>query len=377
MQMTVERAQTLHQDALVLDAHTDTLQRVLMDDVDVGIRSEADPLVERADLPLYREGGVNAQIFAIWVDTIYLPDHGVRRAMQQIDAFHRVLDQHPDQVRLARTGSDVRRIVDDGKFAALLSIEGGDAIESDLGVLRLFHRLGASSMILCHSRTTDWVDSSTDAPRWNGLNDFGREVIREMNRLRMVVDVTHTSDDAVRDALEVSTAPVIASHSCCRALTDHARNLTDELLEAIAKSGGVVGINFYSGFLDQDYLDAFNAKYKDVLVGLNTPPDVPTEELDAVARERVYTITRHDVPRPPFDRILDHIDHAVGVAGIDHVGLGTDLDVPYLSTPEGFDDVTHFPRVTEGLVRRGYADEEIRKILGENFLRVFSEVTEG
>ncbi len=377
MQTTVERAHTLHQDALVLDAHTDTLQRVLMDDVDVGIRSEADPLVERADLPRYREGGVNAQIFAIWVDTIYLPNHGVRRAMQQIDAFHRVMDRHPDQVRMARTGSDVRRIVDDGKFAALLSIEGGDAIESDLGVLRLFHRLGASSMILCHSRTTDWVDSSTDAPRWNGLNDFGREVIREMNRLRMVVDVTHTSDDAVRDVLEVSTVPVIASHSCCRALTDHARNLTDELLEAIAKSGGVVGINFYSGFLDQDYLDEFNAKYDDVLVGLNTPPDIPTEELDAVAKERVYTITRQDLPRPPFDRILDHIDHAVSVAGIDHVGLGTDLDVPYLSTPEGFDDVTHFPRVTEGLVGRDYSDEDIRKILGENFLRVFSEVTEG
>ncbi len=377
MQTTVERAHTLHQDALVLDAHTDTLQRVLMDDVDVGIRSEADPLVERADLPRYREGGVNAQIFAIWVDTIYLPNHGVRRAMQQIDAFHRVMDQHPDQVRPARTGSDVRRIVDDGKFAALLSIEGGDAIESDLGVLRLFHRLGASSMILCHSRTTDWVDSSTDAPRWNGLNDFGREVIREMNRLRMVVDVTHTSDDAVRDVLEVSTVPVIASHSCCRALTDHARNLTDELLEAIAKSGGVIGINFYSGFLSQDYLDEFNAKYDDVLVGLNTPPDIPTEELDAVAKERVYNMTRQDLPRPPFDRILDHIDHAVSVAGIDHVGLGTDLDVPYLPTPEGFDDVTHFPRVTEGLVARGYSDEDIRKILGENFLRVFSEVTEG
>jgi membrane dipeptidase len=374
--MTAERTHTLQREALVLDAHTDTLQRVLMDDADLGVRSEADPLAERADLPRYREGEVNAQIFAVWVDTIYLPNHGVRRAMQQIDAFHRMLDKHPNQVALARTGSDVRRIAGEGKFAALLAIEGGDAIECDLGVLRLFHRLGASSMTLCHSRTTDWVDSSTDASRWDGLNDFGREVVREMNRLRMLVDVSHTSDDAVRDALETSTAPVIASHSSCRTLTDHARNLTDELLQAIAGSGGVIGINFYSGFLDQDYLDAFNAKYEDVLKGLNTPPDIPAEGLDAAARERIYSLAHHDVPRPPFDSILDHIDHAVDVAGIDHVGLGSDLDVPYLSTPEGFDDVTHFPRVTEGLVRRGYSDEDIRKILGENFLRVFSEVTE-
>ena len=183
--MTV--AADIHTAALVLDAHTDTLQRLVMDGIDLGDRSSADPLVERADLPRYTDGGVDAQIFAVWVDTIYLPHHAVRRALQQIDAFHGVLEQHPSRVGLARSGQEVRRLVASGRLAMLLSIEGGDAIQNDLAILRTYHRLGACSMTLCHSRTTDWVDSSTDEPRWNGLNDFGREVIAEMNRLRMVV----------------------------------------------------------------------------------------------------------------------------------------------------------------------------------------------
>ena len=197
-----------------------------------------------------------------------------------------------------------------------------------------------------------------------------------MNELGMVVDVSHVSDQAVLDVVAASSAPVIASHSCCRTLCDHARNLTDELLVAVAGSGGVIGINFYAGFLDQAYLDALNQRQPlDVFALLNSPPDIPTEELDGVARERLYTLARDDLPRPPFDVILDHIDHAVAVVGIEHVGIGTDLDVPHLGTPVGFDDVSHFPRITEGLVGRGYAEEDIRKILGENWLRVLGDVT--
>ncbi|MCP3959842.1 MAG: membrane dipeptidase [bacterium] len=367
-------AAAVHRDAIVFDAHTDSLQRVLVSGDDLGQRTGGDPLVERGDFPRFREGGVNAQVFAVWVDTIFLPDHGVRRAFQQIDAFHRMLEANPDAVAFARGRDDVEAAVAGGKLAALLSIEGGDAIGGDLGILRIFHRLGASSMTLCHSRSTDWVDSSTDEPRWNGLSGFGVEVLREMNRLGMAIDVSHTSDAAVRQAIEVSRAPVIASHSNCRALCDHPRNLSDELLAAIAECGGVVGINFYSGFLDQAYRDLFLETYGDVFAGFNQPPTVPREELEDLARERLYQIGKDDLPRPPFETLLDQIDHAVEHAGIDHVGLGGDLDLPHMSTPAGLDDVTAYPLITAGLVDRGHSREDVVKILGENFLRVLADV---
>lgn len=372
--MSRSTADSLHREAIVLDAHTDSLQRVLASGHDLGERSERDPLIERADFPRYREGGVNAQIFAVWVDTIFLPDHGVRRAFQQIDAFYRMLDAHPEAVALAHGRADVEAAAAAGKLAALLSIEGGDAIGGDLGILRIFHRLGACSMTLCHSRTTDWVDSSTDAPRWDGLNDFGVDVLREMNRLGMAIDVSHASDAAVRQAIEVSRAPIIASHSNCRALCDHPRNLSDELLAAVAACGGVVGVNFYSGFLDQAYRDLFLETYGDVFTGFNQPTSVPSEELEDLARDRLYQIGKDSLPRPPFATLLDQIDHAVAVAGIDHVGLGGDLDLPHMSTPAGLDDVTAYPLITTGLMDRGYSEEAIRKILGENFLRVLDDV---
>ena len=332
-------------------------------------------MIERSDLPRFGEGGVNAQVFAVWIDTIYIPDRALLRGVQLVGALYRVLEQNPDQVALARTSADVRRIVGEGKLAALLAIEGGDAIENEMEALRMYHRLGATSMTLCHSRTTDWVDSSTDAPRWNGLNAFGRDVIREMNRLGIVVDVSHTSDKAVLDVIETSEHPVVASHSSCHALCDHPRNLRDPLLEAIAASGGVMGINFYSGFLSQSYLDEFRSRYADVLTELNKPPEVAAEDLDRVARERLYAMAEHDVPRPPFEVVLDHIDHAVSVAGVDHVGIGTDLDVPHLSTPIGFDDVTAFPAITQGLMDRGYSEEDVEKIMGGNWMRVWEAVT--
>ena len=366
----------LHIDLPVFDAHTDTLQRVLMEKLDFSVRNDGNPLVHRCDLPRFREGGVKAQVFAVWVDPIFLPDHAIRRGVQQVGAFYTLTQNHPDEMELARTGADVRRIMQGGKLAALLSIEGGDAIENEIEALRMFHRLGASSMTLCHSRTTDWVDSSTDAPRWNGLNEFGRTVVQEMNRLGMVIDVSHTSDQAVREVLSVSDQPVVATHSSCRALCDHPRNLSDGLLEAIAASGGVVGINFYSGFLSQTYLDRLRERYPDPLSSLNEPVAVEPRDLDRVARDRLYALADHDVPRPPFDVLLDHIDHAVSVAGIDHVGLGSDLDVPHLSTPVGFDDVTAFPMITAGLMDRGYGEAEIEKIMGDNWLRVWSEVTD-
>jgi len=227
------RARQVHERALVWDAHMDSLQRVLIEGVDLGQKGDA-----QADLVRWKEGGVDVQVFAVWVDTVYGKYHAARRSLQQIDAFHRLLDKYPDRIELARTGDDIRRIVSGGKLAALLAIEGGLSIQNDLALLRTYRRLGATSMTLTHSATIDWADSSTDRARWHGLNDVGRDVIREMNRLHMVVDVSHVSDETVRDVLEVSTDPIIASHSSVRALCNHPRNLPDALIRAIADAGG-------------------------------------------------------------------------------------------------------------------------------------------
>jgi membrane dipeptidase len=364
------RARQVHERALVWDAHMDSLQRAVIDGIDLGQKGDA-----QADLVRWKEGGVDVQVFAVWVDTVYGKYHAARRSLQQIDAFHRLLETYPDRIELARTGDDIRRIVGRGKLAALLAIEGGLSIQNDLALLRTYHRLGATSMTLTHSATIDWADSSTDGARWNGLNDLGRDVIREMNRLRMVVDVSHVSDDAVRDVLEVSTDPIIASHSSVRALCNHPRNLSDALIRAIADAGGVIGINFYAGFLCQEYADRFNAAHRDLLAELNEPHDLAPDELDAFAADRLRGFWGASLPRPAFSRIAEHIDYIVQLVGPDHVGIGSDLDSGPIPVPEGLDTVSDYPRITEALLHRGYEVSDIEKILGGNFLRVFEAVT--
>ncbi len=366
---TAARARALHDRALVWDAHMDTLQRVLVRGDDLGER-----MGEQTDLPSWREGGFGAQVFAVWIDGIYARRHAARRALQLIDAFHAQLARHADRMALARTAGDVRRITGEGRLAALLSIEGGLAIEEDLGVLRSYHRLGATCMTLTHAGSISWADASTDAPRSGGLSAFGRQVIEEMNRLGMVVNVSHTSDATVRAVLETSRAPIIASHSCCRALCEHPRNLTDELMRAIADHGGVIGINFFSGFLDQDFQRAMFESHGDVLAVMKEPVDVAPEALDALAGERMAGFFHGTPPRPPFERILEHIEHAVRVVGADHVGLGSDLDSPMLPTPAGMDGVADYPKITEGLLRRGMREADVEKVLGGCWLRVWGEV---
>lgn len=364
-----ERAERVHRQSIVWDAHCDTLQRVLIEGVDLGRESTA-----QADLPAWRAGGVKAQVFATWVDTVYAPYHAARRTLEQIDAFHRVLRQYPDQIELALTGADVRRIAGQEKLAAMLAIEGGVAIQNNLALLRTYARLGASSMTLTHTATIDWVDSSTDEERSGGLSAFGREVIREMNRLRMLVDLSHVSDKTIEQVVALSSQPVIASHSSCRVLASHQRNLPDYLLRAIADKDGVVGINFYNEFMDQAYCDYMSQKTGTVIATLNKPTAFPAEDLDRIAAERLHGFF-NDIPfRPPFERILQHIDHAVQIAGIDHVGIGADLDSCLIPTPEGIDSVRDYPKITEGLVQRGYSDRDIEKIMGGNFLRVFEAV---
>lgn len=360
-------ARELHTRSLVWDAHMDSLLRALAGE-DLGVRTEG-----QADLVRWREGGVDVQVFAVWVDTVYGRHHAARRALQQIDAFHLLLERNPDRVGLARSAADIARLRARGQLAAILAIEGGLAIQDDLALLRTYHRLGATTMTLTHSASLAWADSSTDAPACGGLSTFGREVIREMNRLRMLVDVSHVSDDCIRAVLETSDAPIIASHSSCKAISNHPRNLSDEMLRLIADAGGVVGINFYSQFLDQDYNDEMGRRSVDLLAMLNNPPPIDPDALDAYADERIRTFWSVRLPRPPFERILEHIDHVVQVAGIDHVGIGSDLDSGPVPTPVGLDSVSDYPRITEGLLRRGYGEADIQKVLGENFLRVYAQ----
>ena len=272
------------------------------------------------------------------------------------------------------TGADVRRIAGSGRLAAMLAIEGGLAIQNDLGLLRTYARLGATSMTLTHSASIDWVDSSTDVERWGGLNELGRSVIAELNRLRMIVDLSHVSDKTIDQVTRLSTAPVIASHSSARALSNHPRNVSDELARRIADTGGCIGINFYNEFIDQAYCDYMAGRADGILKALNQPTAYRPDQLDQAAADRLRHFF-HDIPfRPRFELILDHIDHLVKVAGIDHVGIGADLDSCLIPTPEGIDTVRDYPNLTEGLTQRGYADSDLEKIMGGNFLRVFTEV---
>jgi membrane dipeptidase len=366
------RAMALHQRAMVWDAHCDSLQRVVVDNVDLGQASDA-----QGDLPAWRAGGVKAQVFAVWVDTIYAPAHAARRALEQIAAFHQFLARYPDQVGLAMTGADVRRLAADGKLAALLAIEGGVAIQNDLGLLRTYARLGATSMTLTHSASIDWVDSSTDVARNGGLNELGREVIAEMNRLRMLVDLSHVSDATVAQAVRLSKAPVIASHSSSKTICQHPRNLTDELARAIADTGGVVGVNFVNEIVDQATYERASAGRGSVLTFLNQPTSYRVEELDQVAADRLRGFFLDQTNRPPFERIIEHILHLVKVIGADHVGIGADMDACRIPLPEGFDSARDYPKVTDALCRRGLSDAVVEKVMGGNFLRVFEAVRGG
>ena len=269
----------------------------------------------------------------------------------------------------------MHRLAAEGKLAAMLALEGGVAIQNDLGLLASYARLGATSMTLTHSASLDWVDSSTDVARSNGLSPFGREVIAELNRLRMIVDLSHVSDAVVEQAAQLSTAPVIASHSSAKAICDHPRNLTDALARTIADTGGVVGVNFVNEIVDQACHDR-NAG-RGVLVQLNEPTHYRPDQLDRVAAERIRGFFMDQTHRPPFERIIQHIVHLVNAVGADHVGLGADMDACRIPLPEGFDGARDYPKITEALDRHGLSDDQIEKILGGNFLRVFEAVRGG
>ena len=361
------RARKLAAEAIGIDSHIDTVQRVLVMGEDLGKRWDAG----HVDIPRLQEGGTHAPFFALWVPVYFPGAEAVRRTLDLRDAMQSVLDTHKDQMELATTAADIRRIVKAGKISVFLTVEGGHTIDDDLRVLRMFYQLGVRSMTLTHSRNNNWADSATDKPVHNGLTDFGREVVREMNRLGMLVDVSHVADKTFYDTLSVTSKPVIVSHSSMRAISPVPRNVTDEMLWALAKNGGVIGISFGEGFINPKDAEALESAIKTETAG----PALTGRALDDYAAEDVRNLfgTRLKVAATVAD-VADHIDHAVRIAGIDHVGIGSDFD-GVSGPPNGLDDVSKMPALIEVLLQRGYAERDVKKILGENYLRVIREVT--
>jgi membrane dipeptidase len=365
-------ARQIHFSSLVFDTHVDTPQRLLFDQFDLGAR-DAQGCV---DIPRLREGGVGAVYFALYVPVEITGSAAPRRAMDLLDATVKQIEIHSGDLALATSVDEIRAARAEGKIAVLLGIEGGHAIDNDLAILREFHGRGVRYMTLTHNAPTDWADSSNATPRHNGLTEFGREVIREMNRLGMMVDLSHVSDATFYDVLETSSEPVIASHSCCRALCDHPRNLDDQMIKALASHRGIIHITFFNGFLSQEYATA-NRVLSPEIAASQTAAVQKFERNEAQAmlgaqRWNDESIRAGRLPQVNWEKIVEHIDHAVHLVGADHVGIGSDFDGAAM--PEGMEDASKFPLITEGLLRRGYSEADIRKILGENTLRVMAQV---
>ncbi|MBZ5571616.1 MAG: dipeptidase [Acidobacteriia bacterium] len=364
----MEQARRIQAGVLGIDSHNDTAQRLLIENVDIGNRLPDG----QVDLPRLRAGGIHVLFFAFCAPDYYPGPEAVRRTLDMRDAMQKVFDKYPDQIELATSARDIERIVGDKKIAAVLTVEGGNQIDNDLAVLRMYRKLGILSMTLTHFRSIDWADSSTDEPKHNGLTEFGKQVVREMNAIGMIVDVSHVSDKTFYDTLEASSKPVIASHSSCRSMSDVPRNMTDDMLRALAKNGGVVGVNFASGFLNQE--DGNDLKTR--IARRNTiDPKLSGAELDQfAANEMDRKLADHaQAGLATFEDVATCIDHIVKVAGIDHVGIGSDFDgVP--SLPRGLEDVSKMPLLTGALLRRGYTEQDIQKIMGGNTLRVIREV---
>ena len=367
-----EKAKKLQSFSVVIDTHDDTTQRLLDSKFDLAARHTDGNI----DIPRMRDGGLSAIFFSIWINGKILGPEAVKKALDQIDAVRETVRKHPNDLVLATTADDVREAKKQGKIAALMGVEGGHMMGNDLSVLRTFAALGVRYMTLTHMENNEWADSSTAKPEHNGLTDFGKDVVREMNRLGIIVDISHVSDKTFYDALASSKAPVFASHSSCRALCNAARNMTDDMIRDLAKNGGVIQINYHVGFLSQEFRDYENAHpeaekeiSEEIKKRCGDNESCKYTAGDQVVRE---FMNAGKLPKVDWTLIVDHIDHAAKIAGIDHVGLGSDFDGAIM--PLGMEDVTHIPQITDALLKKGYSESDIRKILGENTLRVLSEV---
>jgi len=368
------RLQRLLSRATIVDLHDDTTEMIL----DEGYRLAEPHSYGEVDLPRMRAGHISGLFLSLWPDSDrYTPTEAIRRTLEQIDAVRAEVARSPRDLQLATTASEILAARKRGRIAILMGLEGGIAIDSDLAILRTYAQLGVRYLTLTHTNHTPWADSSAPKPLHNGLTPFGRQVVAELNRLGVMVDISHVSDQTFRDALDASQAPIIASHSSCRALANHSRNMTDDMLRALAQKGGVVHINFYEGFLD----DAFAAREsaqkddqaeQDALE--NRTPKFGDRSQSGPANRQINARRSAKLGRLPLSRLLDHFDHAIKTAGVDHVGLGSDFDGAGDLFPEGMEDISKMPNLVRGLMERGYSDTDILKILGGNTLRVMREV---
>jgi membrane dipeptidase len=365
------RARKLHFSSIVLDTHDDTTERLFSKEFDLGKRNASG----HVDIPRMREGGMNAIFFSIWIDGRILGPPAIQKALDQIDAVHENVDRFAKDMVFARTAAEVRRAHAQGKIAALMGVEGGHMIGNDIRMVRIFADLGVRYMTLSHFYNNEWADSSTDKPAHNGLTEFGKDVVREMNRQGMLVDISHVADKTFYDALALSKAPMIASHSSCRALCNHPRNMSDEMIKALAAKGGVIQINYERSFIDQAYKEAYDKETGGVVTHLSDITKECNNDESCISRE-MDQLTKKltaegKLPHVGWQRIIEHIDHAVKLVGADHVGLGSDFDGADM--PEGMEDCSKLPKITQALLDKGYPEPDIRKILGENTLRVLEQ----
>ena len=373
-----ERARKLHFSSLVLDTHIDTTLRVRRPDWDftaehghmppgISSRPESNLHEGHVDLPRIKEGGLGALFFGIVVRGTITGPAAVNAALEQIAAIHKLAEDLPNEVAFCVTSSQVRLAFKERKIAALLGMEGGHMLNNSLPILRMYAKLGVRYITLTHFYHTDWADSSGEPPRHNGLTALGKEIVGEMNRLGVLVDISHVSDKTFWDALEVSRAPLIASHSSCRALSGHVRNMTDEMIRAMAKKGGVIQINYNTPYLDNAMSEYWlkTQQFRDELL-----TKYPGDE-NEIRRQQETGRQFGPSPKVNWEKIVEHIDHVARIAGVDHVGLGSDFDGATM--PDGMEDVSQLPKITDALLRRNYTEADIKKILGENTLRVMAE----
>ncbi|MBM3727897.1 MAG: membrane dipeptidase [Acidobacteria bacterium] len=376
--VTEEEVMRVHRAALLIDTHNDVTSNTV-EGLDIGKRRAEG----HSDTPRFREGGMGAVFFAVYVAPQYVAgNRAANRTLQMIDTVrHDIIERYPNDYALATTADEILRARKSGRIAALLGIEGGHAIEDSPRLLRQFHALGVRYMTLTHTNTNSWADSSGDIKRadikhHNGLTALGRDIIREMNRLGMIVDISHVSDKTFWDALEASRAPIFASHSSARALSNIPRNMTDEMIAALGKKGGVVQVNFGCEFLSQKSADSSPLNDPAVLARFNAAYANQTDMDPAVRRRRMREIVAElgaKTVRAKLSDAVAHIDHIVKIAGIGAVGIGSDFD-GVGCVPEGLDDAAKMPNLTRALLERGYTAADIRRIYGENTLRLMRQV---
>jgi membrane dipeptidase len=367
-----DEALRIHREALLIDGHNDLpwqfREKRDLSFRKIDLRKSQKELKLHTDIPRLIQGGVGAQFWSAYVPAnTGKKGTAVRMTLEQIDVIKRMVAAYPDTFEMAYSADDIVRIRKKGKIASLIGVEGGHSIDNSLGVLRMLHELGVRYMTLTHSETLDWADSATDEAKHHGLTAFGEQVVQEMNRLGMLVDISHVSAETMRHALRVTRAPLIASHSSAYALADHPRNVPDDVLRLVKKNGGVVMVNFYSGFIVPE---GVRLRRNMSQVARDLQKKYPDErEFQAALRQ---WRKENPIPSGSVHTVVDHIEHIIRVAGVEHVGLGSDFDGIGM-TPKQLEDVSCYPYITQELLNRGHKKEDILKILGGNALRVFRQ----